>query len=785
MAHDDDLPGTSLSGTWRAAPADEAGRRDYQDPAFDDSSWALPPCRGTGGPTRRWPTPTGRCCTARPSPRPSPFGPGADDDAASVAERRSWLVLDGIFYTSDVWLDGTYLGDTEGYFFPHGFEVTEPWPRPPSTPSPSRSPARDRPTSPPSATSPACSSTGTCSTSAGTRAASGDRSASSSPARSASATPASGAGTSTTSGPSCRSGSCSTPSRPARSSWSPPSSPGRSRRAGRGATQPAPRRRREPGRVDRHRARPAAVVAHALGDQPLYDVHVEVLTESEPEAGRPGQRRAPMAARPAHGRAPRLDRHGQRRAAVPEGGEPGPDPHGAGRGRAGTRSPTTSHLARDAGLDLLRVHGHISRPELYDAADEAGMLLWQDLPLQWGYSRTVRQEARRQAREAVDLLAHHPSVFLWCGHNEPMAVDVEPATLGRPSAGAVASRCGWPRPRPCPAGTARCSTAPSRRCSSATTAPGRSWPTPACSPTCPSSTAPTPTSSSAGTSARSGTCPASWPAGPGWPASSASSARRRCPTTTPSSSPSAGPTSTGTGWPSTTRCRRRCSTATCRRPTFATYDDWKDATRRYQARVVRYHVETLRRLKYQPTGGFAQFCLADSSPAVSAALLDHERTPKPAYEALRDACRPVIVVADRPPEHVHPGDHLSLDVHVVTDARIAFRDMVLRAHLSLGTESRHAWSWSGTLEPDTCVRVGTPRDRRARAAPNRCTTPTNSAGRSGPADRARHRPAPVGDGLDVSQPLRHLGRRRCPPALTPGRGLPADLAGSHREPTDG
>ncbi|MEY2415023.1 MAG: beta-mannosidase, partial [Ilumatobacteraceae bacterium] len=41
-------------------------------------------------------------------------------------------------------------------------------------------------------------------------------------------------------------------------------------------------------------------------------------------------------------------------------------------------------LARDAGLDLLRVHGHISRPELYDAADELGMLLWQDFPLQWG-----------------------------------------------------------------------------------------------------------------------------------------------------------------------------------------------------------------------------------------------------------------------------------------------------------------------------------------------------------------------------------------------------------------
>src|SRR5205085_5388461 len=31
-------------------------------------------------------------------------------------------------------------------------------------------------------------------------------------------------------------------------------------------------------------------------------------------------------------------------------------------------------LARETGLDLLRVHAHVSRPELYDAADAAGVL---------------------------------------------------------------------------------------------------------------------------------------------------------------------------------------------------------------------------------------------------------------------------------------------------------------------------------------------------------------------------------------------------------------------------
>ena len=78
-------------------------------------------------------------------------------------------------------------------------------------------------------------------------------------------------------------------------------------------------------------------------------------------------------------------------------------------------------LAKGAGLDLLRVHAHVSRPELYDAADRAGMLLWQDMPLQWGYARGIRKQAARQAREAVDLLGHHPSIAMWCGHNEPLA----------------------------------------------------------------------------------------------------------------------------------------------------------------------------------------------------------------------------------------------------------------------------------------------------------------------------------------------------------------------------
>ena len=151
-----------------------------------------------------------------------------------------------------------------------------------------------------------------------------------------------------------------------------------------------------------------------------------------------------------------------------------------------------------------------------------------------------------------------------------------------------------------------------------------------------------------------------------------------------------------------------------RRAPSTTYEDWKEATQRYQARLLRYQVETLRRLKYRPTGGFAQFCFADSSPAVTCSVLDHERVPKAGYDALRPpACRSSWWL-DRPPHHVHPGDRLELDVHVVSDARISYSDMIVRTDLSWEGEVRRSWSWQGDIPADECVRVGTLDDRGAR-----------------------------------------------------------------------
>ena len=78
-------------------------------------------------------------------------------------------------------------------------------------------------------------------------------------------------------------------------------------------------------------------------------------------------------------------------------------------------------LLREANVNAVRVHAHVNRPELYEALDRAGILCWQDFALQWSYAETpeVVSECRRQIQEMVDLLYNHPSIVVWCCHNEP------------------------------------------------------------------------------------------------------------------------------------------------------------------------------------------------------------------------------------------------------------------------------------------------------------------------------------------------------------------------------
>ena len=90
--------------------------------------------------------------------------------------------------------------------------------------------------------------------------------------------------------------------------------------------------------------------------------------------------------------------------------------------------------AKQAHMNMLRLHAHVEHPAFYEVADELGLLVWQDFPLQWRYSKEVLPEALRQAELMVDLLYNHPSIVVWCMHNEPV---IQPEPDGRRFWGAL------------------------------------------------------------------------------------------------------------------------------------------------------------------------------------------------------------------------------------------------------------------------------------------------------------------------------------------------------------
>jgi beta-mannosidase len=136
-------------------------------------------------------------------------------------------------------------------------------------------------------------------------------------------------------------------------------------------------------------------------------------------------------------------------------------------------------------------------------------------------------------------------------------------------------------------------------------------------------------------------------------------------------------------------------------PSFAS---WRRATQRYQAELLRRQIETLRRLKYRPTGGFCFSWLADAMPMISASVLDHDRRPKPAWAAIVEACRPVIVVCDALPQTVSSGRALTLDVHVISDLREPLAATVAVSASWPGGSQQ--WGFRGEIEADDCALVG-------------------------------------------------------------------------------
>lgn len=82
---------------------------------------------------------------------------------------------------------------------------------------------------------------------------------------------------------------------------------------------------------------------------------------------------------------------------------------------------------KEQGVNAVRAEGQVLAPECYDELDRGGFLVVAGLPLVGGYTASEEfvQEAERQAKAAVGMLAHHPSIAAWRVHSVPSPHDAQ------------------------------------------------------------------------------------------------------------------------------------------------------------------------------------------------------------------------------------------------------------------------------------------------------------------------------------------------------------------------
>ena len=117
-----------LGGTWRVAAATERRRRTFHEFDYDDSGWAamrVPSHWAQAPPGSGDADLAGEESVLYRHRFEGPQEAAGASGAADGSGRRWWLRIEGLAQQGDIWLDGSYLGNTDGYFVPHELEVTE------------------------------------------------------------------------------------------------------------------------------------------------------------------------------------------------------------------------------------------------------------------------------------------------------------------------------------------------------------------------------------------------------------------------------------------------------------------------------------------------------------------------------------------------------------------------------------------------------------------------------------------------------------------------------------
>ncbi|MGQ0802260.1 MAG: glycosyl hydrolase 2 galactose-binding domain-containing protein [Actinomycetota bacterium] len=327
------------------------------------------------------------------------------------------------------------------------------------------------------------------------------------------------------------------------------------------------------------------------------------------------------------------------------------------------------------------VHAHVQSADCYDAADDAGILVFQDFPLQWFYDSGTETNpgfvdtACRQIAEMGYLLHNHPSLVYYACHNEPARMfgnvtgvrgDDGPETdLGEAHLDAALE--------------AALRTVDDSRHVHRASGIGDDVHNYA-------------GSLAGGSLYRVREQPAwfvseygFWTIGPqahkfgdqGWPPDPAQLREWV------SRLSFIGSTCAFAGLPSR----------------YESLDAWREATEEYGAALAKYQTEWFRARRGEPFMGYRWHFWSDWWGYAGGGLVDVERVPKRAYEAFRDASRPLLVIALQDTSVVAPGD-VTLPLIVVND-RAGATDVAIDWDI--------AESMSAVIAPDPDgARIGLP-----------------------------------------------------------------------------
>src|ERR687894_319322 len=312
-------------------------------------------------------------------------------------------------------------------------------------------------------------------------------------------------------------------------------------------------------------------------------------------------------------------------------------------------------LVREAGMNAVRVHAHVSDREFYEACDELGLLVVQDFPLQWTHRRSILGPAVAQAGEMARTLRGNPSVGIYLAHDEPFFVAPpekwSPLGLLRTAAEVLSPRwLLWQRRVLDPAVVRAISEEDDAR----------------------------PVIDAAGHPLTTNHLYFGWYYGkfrdlervvkvfPVFSRFPTEYGAQALPD--PESLEEIWPSGMPPDW-SVLSLNYRLQIQR-----FARYVPWRGdrmlflrESQGYQAEVLKHATELFRRRKYGPTGGTFAFMLNDPAPAVSWSVVDWRRRPKLAYEALLAAMGPVLICAEYPKERYEVGARISLPLFIIND----------------------------------------------------------------------------------------------------------------------